>query len=495
MGKNKSFLLSPITYYLSLLISPITRHLSLIFLSPITYHSSPMYFLYSLLLTLGVIALLPRFVLDAFRHGKYVAGFGERLGRLPEIDARGRPVIWLHCVSVGEAQAARPLARAILERFPSHALVVSTTTLTGQRIAREVFRTEAAAVIYFPFDWAWTVRRSLHAVNPSVVLIMETELWPNFLRVCSKLRVPVAVVNGRLSERSFRRYHIIRRFTKRIVRDLRLALMQTDADAERMRALGLQQERVFVSGNVKFDAPDVAGEQRLTAHLRERFHLSDARPLIVAASTHAPEERIILEAFKQLRSTPGNEQARLLIAPRHPERFQEVATLLKSSGLVWSRRSEAGTESDSLSDVILLDSVGELRAVYSLAHIVFVGGSLTPTGGHNILEPAAVGACTVTGPHTFNFTAIVRTFLEAEALVQLPALSEKDLTRSLATTLKALFEDDERRRAIGARARAVLEQNRGATERTVKLLTPLFSPALSEQIQTEGAATDSLSTR
>ncbi|HUQ33992.1 MAG TPA: 3-deoxy-D-manno-octulosonic acid transferase [Pyrinomonadaceae bacterium] len=455
-----------------------------------------MYVLYSFLLTLGVIALLPRFLWDAFRHGKYVAGFGQRLGRLPAIETEGKPVIWLHCVSVGEAQAARPLARSVLERFPTHALVVSTTTLTGQRIAREVFRTEAAAVIYFPFDWAWTVRRSLRRINPSVMLVMETELWPNFLRECRRLCVPVAIVNGRLSERSFRRYRIIRRFTRRIVQDIKLALMQTEADAGRMRALGLAHERVIVSGNVKFDAPDSAAEEELTADLRQRFHLSEARPLIVAASTHAPEERIILEAFKQLRSAHGYEQVRLLIAPRHPERFQEVAALLKSSGPVWSRRSEPQSESDATCDVILLDSIGELRAAYPPAQIVFVGGSLTPTGGHNVLEPAAVGACTVTGPHTFNFTAIIRAFLEADALVQLPSLPEKDAPKALANTLKALLGDDERRRAIGERARAVLEQNRGATERTTELLTTLFasfSTDSSEQTQTEGAAARELS--
>ena len=198
-----------------------------------------MYFLYSFLLTLGVIALLPRFVYDAFRHGKYVAGLRERLGRLPALETNGRPVIWLHCVSVGEAQAARPLAHAILKEFPAHALVVSTTTLTGQSIARDVFRDEATAVIYFPFDWAWTVRRALRKVNPSIVLIMETELWPNFLRACRRLHVPTAIVNGLLSERSFRRYQLIRRFTRRIVSDLDLALMQTEADAARLRALGL----------------------------------------------------------------------------------------------------------------------------------------------------------------------------------------------------------------------------------------------------------------
>lgn len=455
-----------------------------------------MYFLYSILLTLGVIALLPRFLIDAFRHGKYVQGWRERLGRLPAIPAEGRPVIWLHCVSVGEAQAARPLARAILDKFPTHSLVVSTTTLTGQRIARSVFQNEAQAVIYFPFDWAWTARRALVAVNPLVVLIMETELWPNFLRQCEKLRVPVAVVNGRLSERSFRRYRLIRRFVKRIVSGLELALMQTEQDAERMRALGLSPERVFVSGNVKFDASSETNGSTLASELRERFSFQDGRPLIVAASTHSSEERIILEAFKQIRTRPGLAQARLLIAPRHPERFAEVAELLEASGLIWRRRTEERGEGDAVCDVLLLDSIGELRSVYPLAHIVFVGGSLVPTGGHNILEPAAVGACTVTGAHTFNFTAIVTAFLEADALVQLPPLAEKDAPAALANVLAELLSKGERRRAIGEQARGVLERNRGATEYTVKLLSPLLSASMnaSGQAQAKSAtATDALS--
>lgn len=454
-----------------------------------------MYLLYSFLLTLGVIALLPRFVMDAFRHGKYVAGLRERLGRLPALETDGRPVIWLHCVSVGEAQAARPLAGAILKEFPAHALVVSTTTLTGQQVARDAFRDEATAVIYFPFDWAWTVRRALRKVNPTIVLIMETELWPNFLRECRKRRVPTAIVNGRLSERSFRRYQLIRRFARRIVNGLDLALMQTEADAERLRALGLAPERIAVSGNVKFDINDDSSKQALTDELRARFSLNAERPLIVAASTHAPEERIIIEAFKQLRSTPGNDNARLLIAPRHPERFAEVASLMETSGMIWTRRSEASSTDDSTSDLILLDSIGELRAVYPLASIVFVGGSIAPTGGHNILEPAAVGACTLTGAHTFNFKAIVETFLAADALIQLPALSETDAPSALSNIWQELLADDARRRFIGENARAVLEKNRGATARTIKLLAPIFDSASAhtEQRRPESAQHGALS--
>ena len=435
-----------------------------------------MYFLYSLLLTLGVVALLPRFIWDAFRHGKYVAGLGERSGRLPAVETDGRPVVWLHCVSVGETQAARPLARAILERFPSHALVVSTTTITGQRVAREAFRDDAAAVIYFPFDWAWAVRRSLSAVNPSAVLIMETELWPNFLRECRRRGTPAAVVNGRLSEKSFRRYRLVRRFVRRVVGDLTLALMQTEADAERLRALGLDPGRVFVSGNVKFDGGDDDGNARqLTEELRARFRFNGRAPLVVAASTHAPEERLVLDAFKRLRATHGHEDARLLLAPRHPERFNEVAALLDSSGLRWSRRSDTPAPQDADCDVLLLDTIGELRAVYPLAEVVFVGGSIAPTGGHNILEPAAAGVCTVTGAHTFNFKAVVAAFLDAGALVQLPALAEGEAPAELANVLRELLDDDGRRRELGQKARAVLEQNRGATSRTVELLAELFA--------------------
>lgn len=442
--------------------------------SLITYYSSLMYLLYSLLFTLGILLLSPRFLLDALRHGKYVAGLGQRLGRLPIIDTGGHPVIWLHCVSVGETQAARPLAQLLLQKFPNHRLVVSTITLSGQRIAREVFRTEAAAVIYFPFDWAWTVRRALNSVNPSMVLVMETELWPRFLLECRKRKIPVALVNGRLSEKSFRRYRLIQGFIKRVVRCLELALMQSEMDAGRIRALGLDERRVEVSGNVKFDLLTSVDERGLTESLRERFGIGQAVPLIVAASTHRTEERIAIEAFKRLRFTPEGSRARLLLAPRHPERFDEAAALLSSSGLKWSRRSDAPGPEDRVCEAVLLDSIGELRAVYPLAALVFVGGSIAPTGGHNVLEPAASGACVITGAHTKNFAAIVHAFLERDALVQLPPLTEEEAVAELARVFRELLSDDARRQKMIEHAHEVLDENRGATgytaERIAKLL-------------------------
>ena len=434
-----------------------------------------MYLLYSLLLTLAIFALLPLFLLDALRHGKYVAGLGERLGGVPEVKRGGREVIWLHCVSVGETQAARPLARALIERFPTHALVVSTTTLTGQRLAREVFRDDAVAVFYFPFDWAWSVRRSLRKIKPSLVLVMETELWPRFLRECRRREVPVALVNGRISEKSFKGYRRLGGFIENVVSALTLAVMQTDADAERIRALGLSPERTSVSGNIKFDAEAGMGEQAITAELRERFAFDDARPLIVAASTHAPEEAIMLDAFRKTRAAlASGKRPRLLVAPRHPERFGEVAALLEASGLRWARRSSSPQGDDRACDVILLDSIGELRGVYPLAALVFVGGSIAVTGGHNVLEPAAAARCIVTGAHTFNFSSIMRDFLERDALVQLPALSERDAPAALAQIFRELLNTDERRRRTGERARAALEESRGATDATIKLLAPLI---------------------
>ena len=380
-------------------------------------------------------------------------------------------MVWLHCVSVGEAQAARPLARALLEAHPRAVLVVSTTTLTGQRVAREIFKGQAERVFYFPFDWAWSVRRALRALNPSAVLVMETELWPRFFRECRRRGVPVALVNGRISEKSFGRYKLIRPFIRRVLADLSLAAAQSEADAARLVALGLAPEKARVTGNVKFDI-EQPGAQPLTEELRRRFGLDAAHPLVVAASTHAPEERVVLEAFRLL--TDAGRRPRLLIAPRHPERFGEVDALLETSGLNWARRSAEPRASDADCDVILLDSIGELRAVYALAEVVFVGGSIAPIGGHNVLEPSLEARAVVTGAHTSNFKAIVSALLERGALVQLPRAEDDEAARELAHALRDLLGDEAKRRRMGESALAVLEQNRGATARTVEMLAPIL---------------------
>lgn len=436
-----------------------------------------MYFIYSLLLGLAFLILLPRFLIDAVRHGKYVAGFRERLGSLSPIKSNGQPVIWIHCVSVGETQAARPLVRGLRERYPDHLIAISTITLTGQNLARETFKTDATKVFYFPVDWRWVVRRTLKAISPDAVLIMETELWPAFLRECKAQRIPVAVVNGRLSEQSFRRYRLIRPFMRRVLSPLSLAIMQTEADADRLRGLGMDAVKTLVSGNLKFEAGTMPANDLLTTEFRERFKFSESL-LILAASTHASEEVIILNSFSQVVSSSKSRtesKPRLMIAPRHPERFTEVADLLKTSGLRWVRRTWPADASDGEAEVVLLDSIGELNSIYPLATIVFVGGSIANRGGHNILEPAALGASVITGPHTYNFQSIVETFVEAGAIVQLRTMSDSAAMVELANVISELLADPARRRELGKLAQSLVNDNHGATARTLEALNSILS--------------------
>ncbi len=439
-----------------------------------------MYLLYSLLLTVGFVAMLPWFAVDAFRTRKYITGLRQRLGNLSPFARNDRPLIWLHCVSVGETVAARPLVSALLEKFPSYRIVVSTTTVTGQRLARDTFGAQVAAVFYFPIDWAWTVRRVLRQLRPAAVLIMETELWPHLLRECRRRSIPVALINGRISVNSFGRYQMIRPFIRGVLNNLSIALMQSEQDAARLRELGIPAAKVLTPGNLKFDSAESSIDDAAVASLGDRFGFDASKRLIIAASTHDPEERIVVEAFKQVKlSLPS---CRLLIAPRHPARFGEVASLLQASGLTWSRRSAPAQDEDKTCEVVLLDTIGELRAVYSLADIAFVGGSIAPHGGHNVLEPGALGVCVVTGPHTHNFAAVTKAMLDENAIVQLPAGAIEAAPGELAHALNLLLSDDSLRRDIGRRALEVCDRNRGATERTIGMVERLLGVTENEPV-------------
>ena len=277
--------------------------------------------------------MLPLFL---SRREKYASGFSQRLGNYPTFIDDGRPVIWLHCVSVGETNAARPLVDALLGAFPARRIVISTTTKTGQELAQKVFAGKADAVFYFPFDWKFSVGKALQNYKPSVVLLMETEIWPRFLREAKASGAKVAIVNGRLSERSSGRYSIVRPFIKRVLAEIDLALMQGDNDARRLRSLGLASERTLVTGNMKFDLELNESDGIITEEIDRRFQISNfrsekngSRPLIVAASTHEPEERWMLEAFCSAAAGAEKNRPRLLIAPRHPERFDAVAKLAR----------------------------------------------------------------------------------------------------------------------------------------------------------------------
>ncbi|CAA9423082.1 MAG: 3-deoxy-D-manno-octulosonic acid transferase(EC [uncultured Pyrinomonadaceae bacterium] len=426
-----------------------------------------MFLLYSFLLTVGFIILLPRFLFQE----KYQAGWRERFGNLPDFQASEKPLLWLHCVSVGETNAARPLVEELKKNFPEYRLVVSTTTKTGQDLAKKVFATDAELVFYFPFDWKFTVRRALNKIKPDAILIMETEIWFNFVREARRSGAKVFLVNGRLSEKSFSRYSLIPKTMRRVLHYIDLALMQTRADVERLVNLGMRRSKIKVTGNIKFDQAFAETEEALTGEFQRRFAATaEDAPLIIAASTHAPEERWILQAFGAMRKNLKENTPRLLIAPRHPERFAEVEELIKASGFVSVRRSATESSGDATAEVILLDSIGELRAVYPLARIVFVGGSLIPHGGQNILEPAMNERAIVTGFYTMNFAEIVKEFAARNALIRLPKLAEDEIPDALASVFAELTQDAARREELAKNAFGVMKINRGATEKTVEYI-------------------------
>jgi 3-deoxy-D-manno-octulosonic-acid transferase len=302
---------------------------------------------------------------------------------------------------------------------------------------------------------------------------VETEIWPRFLRECHTQQIPVAILNGRISHQSLRRYKWISGFVSKVLECLSLAIMQTETDAERIRSLGLSPQKIYVSGNLKFDAGTMPSSNSLVVELQQRFNITNEAALILAASTHTPEERLVLDAFQRLR-TESSQRIMLLLAPRHPERFVEVASLLDSTGLTWIRRTNPPSPIDQTCDAILLDTIGELASIYSLAAVVFVGGSIANKGGHNILEPAAVGAAIITGAHTHNFDGIVTVFAKNEAIIQLPVLSEGEANIALRGAFMKLLADQQGRLELGQRAKHLVEQNQGATERTLDLLDSLI---------------------
>jgi 3-deoxy-D-manno-octulosonic-acid transferase len=284
-------------------------------------------------------------------------------------------------------------------------------------------------------------------------------------------------VNGRLSERSFKRYGYIKKFMKRLFNYLYVALMQENADATRIVTLGMRASKVKVTGNLKFDHDLDTSENELTDALRERFGISPAAPVVLAASTHAREEGWLLAAFKEVWKSSGDALPRLMIAPRHPERFDEVAGLIKSTGFTWVRRSDAASSRDKEAEVILLDSIGELRSVYPLSEVVFVGGSLIKHGGQSIFEPAAAGKAIITGPYTSNFDAAVKEFLKKEALIQLPPMADKDVVPALVKIFRDLITDDYRRRALSKNALNAMKNNRGAVDQTLEYLSHILEPS------------------
>jgi len=429
-----------------------------------------MYLAYSLL-TLVVFAVVsPYFVYQAIRYKKYIGSLGQRLGYLPiSFNVDGDESIWIHAVSVGEALTARALAADLKSRYPRLRLVLSTTTMAGQQVARRSLQ-HVDEVFYFPFDFGFIVRRTLDLVNPRVFIMMETEIWPNLLRACRRRGVKTIVINGRISSRSYPRYRLVRPLFKRVLADIDRFCMQSDESARRLIDLGANPARVSVTGSLKFDslelpAPASHGKPRLLRF----FRIGAGRPVIVAGSTFRGEESALLRTFARVKTTMPS--ALLIVAPRQPERFGEVERLSREAGFTTSRRSELPIDAEPRADVVVLDTIGELAQLYQVATAVFVGGSLVDHGGHNILEPAIYGKPIVCGSHMQNFKEIAEAFVANGAAVCVQ--SERELEEALLS----LLSDPVRRARMGAAARALVEANRGAKEKTLAAIADLVPQA------------------
>jgi 3-deoxy-D-manno-octulosonic-acid transferase len=430
-----------------------------------------MYGLYSVLIVAFFAVMSPFLIYQAVRYRKYIGSFTQRLGYLPvSFNLDGDESIWIHAVSVGEVLTARALLPALRERYPKLRLFLSTTTMTGQQIARNNLQ-YVDEVFYFPFDLGFIVNRTLQLVRPRLFIMMETEIWPNQLRACRRAGVRTMLVNGRISSRSYPRYRLARPFFRRVLHHVDRFCMQSDESARRVIDIGADRERVIVTGSLKFDSLEIPGSQPIDRgrnRVLRYFRMSPDRPVVIAASTLKGEEEPVLDAFQRIRATMTN--ALLIIAPRKPQRFEDAERLARRAGWNVARRSELRVDAEPRHDVVILDTIGELAQLYQVATAVFVGGSLVDSGGHNILEPAVFGKPIVFGPYMQNFAEIAQTFVENAAAIQVRS------GRELEVALLDLLGDPVRRARLGAAARALVEANRGARTKTLAAIAQLLPP-------------------
>ena len=426
-----------------------------------------MYLLYSALLAALLVLGLPFWLFQMLRHGKYRAGLAERLGRVPSrlLISPGKSSIWIHAVSVGEVLAVAGLVANLREVYPRFRVVVSTTTASGQKLARARFGEED--VFYFPLDFGFCLRPYLRVLKPQLVIVAETEFWPNFLRLAKRGGAKVVVVNARISDRSLPGYRRVRPWLRRVLGNIDMLLAQTLEDQDRLVEIGAAPERVRVTGNLKFDVPPAA-ETEFVTRLRATLLRSNSGPVLVCGSTMEGEESLLLRGFENVLASHPN--AVMVLAPRHPERFDKVAGLLDRLRTKYWRRSQWRGESVS-GGVLLLDSIGELASAYSLADIAFVGGSLVSHGGHNILEPAQFGVAIVIGVSYQNFRDIVRLFEKNQA-VRIVGPAELPLV------FMELVDSPNVRKALGQSALETLRQESGATDRTLRALAELVSRSI-----------------
>lgn len=408
--------------------------------------------LYSTILTL----LSPALLWKAQKETTELNHFSERLGYTPSLPIK--PVIWLHAASVGEVIAATPLIDRLLQQYDQHLLVVTTMTATGARQARKALKGKGIQLM-IPLDLPWFANRFLDGIKPEVAIIMETEIWPNLIHGCHQREIPIVFANGRLSEKSMESYLKFKETTEEVMADIYAVAAKSPEDARRFIELGTPAAKVTVTGSIKFDITPDPGLTEEGEQLKEA--LFGERPVWVAGSTHAGEDERLLEAHKLL--LEEHSDAVLILAPRHPQRFDDVASLIESQELSYKRRSrdDAFEESDQ---VLLADTMGELMLMYATSDIAFVAGSLMPIGGHNLLEPAALGKPVLSGGHLFNFADVAETFDQNNALIRCSDPAD------IFAQLRPLVELPDLRLELGEKALAVVKSNRGALDKQFTMI-------------------------
>jgi 3-deoxy-D-manno-octulosonic-acid transferase len=411
-----------------------------------------------------LIAFTPWLAYCAITKGKYRQGWSQKLFGMVPKRCSDAPCVWLHGVSVGEINVLATLMNELQSRFPEFDYVVSSTTKTGFDLANHKF--QGHTVFYFPFDFSWAIRTAIRRLNPDVLILGELELWPNLIRIADSKSIDIAVVNARLSENSFRGYKRIKRLIGSVLGRIRLIAAQTDEYANRFLQLGANKDTVHVTGSTKFDGAETDRNNVKTLALARLGSFTKSDHVFLAGSTQAPEEQLAIQTFKNLMQR--HPDLKLILVPRHPERFDEVARLLNESGFAWTRRSQLESPCEQDTRVLLVDTIGELGAWWGIAEIGFVGGSMGNRGGQNMIEPAAYGSAVCFGPKTKNFRDVVHMMLDADAAVVVH--DGTDLTRFVDRNLS----DSQYRQAIGQRAQTLVRQNAGALKKTIAMLSPIL---------------------
>ncbi|MHC4770612.1 MAG: 3-deoxy-D-manno-octulosonic acid transferase [Planctomycetota bacterium] len=424
--------------------------------------------LMNILYCIALVLFSPKILYRRLFQNRYRGGWNQRRGYIN----RGHPnkqCIWIHAVSVGEVNAARTLIEQLVQQMPEYEIVLSSTTDTGLARAEALYGQDYS-VFYFPFDFSWIMKRAFRCLNPAMILLMELEIWPNMASIAKEKNIPIVVVNGRLSDKSFPKYQKIRGITKAMFRKVSLVLAQTEEYANRFIDLGCMQDKVIVTSSLKYDTAQTDGAVDGADRLAEQIHLLK-EPLWVAGGTGPGEEKMILNTFAKLKKQNGCEDLRLAIVPRKPERFDEVAALIDEAGFGFVRYSVL-KKNDSITTgkptVILGDTMGDLKKFYALATVVFVGRTLVPMGGSDMMEPTALGKCTLFGPHTFNFKQTVEVLLAGHGAIE--ATDEADLFDK---TLQCLINPDFARR-VGSQGQTVIRQNQGATQKTLTAIRSIL---------------------